>query len=484
MLAPRSFQNRKICILGLGRSGCASAFALQKTGAEVIGWDDDPDCRSRAVEKGIAVAKDTEHACLGVDVLLPAPGIPLTHPRPHPMVTAARNGGMEILGDLGLFQHVLDEQSGLADWIAVTGTNGKSTTACLVAHMLEKANFDVALGGNIGVPVMTLPEPRSRLIYVLEVSSFQIELADNLAPNIAVQLNIASDHLDRHGSLRVYAAVKAQLFAHLRNRDVAGETKQAAAVVGVDDEHGRALFARLQNQDNIRVIALALEEAVLPPALESVRVQEDKLFDGMKADKALHIHDLGAVRTLIGKHNRQNMAAAYAIGRLYGLSADRIIESFADFSPPPHRLERVAEIENVVFVNDSKATNPDAAARALECFDDIHWILGGIPKQDGIVGLFPLFPRIAHAYLFGAAKERFAATLRDAGVPHSCHDDLQTAVRIATRDAFARRCPVVVLLAPACASFDMFTDFEERGDRFRILVRELASHNRTNGADG
>lgn len=473
MLAPSSYRNRKICILGLGRSGSATAIALQEAGADVICWDDDPACRSLAAENGLAVASDAEHACLGADVLVPAPGIPLTHPKPHPVVAAARAEGIEILGDVGLFQRVLDEQAGLADWIAITGTNGKSTTSCLVAHMLERADFDVVLGGNIGVPAMTLPQPRSRLIYVLEVSSFQIELARNLSPTVAVQLNVATDHLDRHGSLKEYAAVKARLFAGLGEHDNAGGSVKAAAIVGVDDCHGRALLTRLQKQKNFRVIALALKEAVLPLALESVRVHDGRLIDGMSAFEEPSIHDLGAVRSLVGRHNQQNMAAAFAVGRLYGLPGERIIKSFAGFRPPPHRMEQVGEIDKVLFINDSKATNADAAAHSLECFDDIHWILGGIPKDDGITRLKPFFPKIVHAYLIGRAREKFAATLGDAGVPNSWHDGLRVAVLAAARDALAHGRSCVVLLAPACSSFDQFADFEDRGDAFRASVREI-----------
>ena len=461
MLAPTFYRNRKVCVLGLGRSGCASALALQEVGAEVLGWDDNADRRDQAVQQGVVVANDVDAALEG-DVLLPAPGIPLTHPQPHPMVASAKNKGMEILGDVELFQQTLNEQAA-ADWIAITGTNGKSTTASLVAHMLRKADFEVALGGNIGVPAMTLPAPSSDLVYVLEVSSFQIELSRSLAPDIAVQLNIAPDHLDRHGSLQEYADIKAKLFDHL-----AHGKKQGVAIVGIDDVHGRALFSRLSEQKNLRLVALALEEADLPPALESVRVQNGELLDNMRESQHQR-HDLSAIDSLIGTHNHQNMAAAYAIGRIYGLSGESILESFADFSPPPHRMERVADINGVAFINDSKATNADAAARSLACFDDIHWILGGIPKADGIESLRGFFAKISHAYLIGTAKEQFASVLQEGGVSHNSYDNLHDAVDAAAKNAQAGS---VVLLAPACSSFDQFADFEARGDAFRTLVQE------------
>ena len=466
MLAPRSYEHRKVCILGLGRSGCASAIALQEIGARVIGWDDDPGRRQQAAHKGIAIASDGRRACMQADMLLPAPGIPLTHPQPHPLVTLARTAGMEILGDVQLFQHVLDEQASRADWLAITGTNGKSTTAALVACMLHAAGFQVALGGNIGVPVMTLPTPQDDLIYVLELSSFQIELAPSLAPRIAVQLNIAADHLDRHGSMQEYAAVKARLFSHLGRRG-----DGAAAIVGIDDAPGHQLLAQLRQNNNIRLVALTLEETDIPLALENVRIRNDRLLDGMRGAGQANIHDLGGIPSLRGRHNRQNMAAAFAIGRLYGLSGTRIIRSFAGFSPPPHRMQQVAEIDGVLFINDSKATNAQSVAGSLECFEHVHWILGGIPKADGIEPVRHLFNKVACAYLIGAAQEQFAAVLEKSGVPHRRCGDLRTATLAA---AAAARRSSVVLLAPACASFDQFSNFEARGDAFCALTRELA----------
>ena len=476
MLAPRSYENRKICVLGLGRSGCASALALQEVGARVVGWDDDPQRRHQAADKGIAIAKDGLQAGIGVDVLLPAPGIPLTHPQPHPVVSQARAAGTRILGDVQLFQHVLDEQAQGADWIAITGTNGKSTTAALTAHMLRAAGRQVALGGNIGVPVMSLPPARDGLVYVLELSSFQIELAPCLLPRIAVQLNITADHLDRHASMEEYAAVKAGLFAHM------GRRAGAAAIIGIDDAPGRALLARLQRNANIRLVALTMEGMPVPAHIENVRIdidnesgnENDRLLDGIAGAGADNIHALGGASLMRGRHNRQNMAAAFAIGRLHGLPAAGIIESFAGFSPPPHRMQQVADMDGVLFINDSKATNAQSAARSLECFEHVHWILGGIPKADGIEPLRHLFSKVACAYLIGSAQEQFAAVLKKGGVPHHLCGDLRTATLAACKAALAAQTASVVLLAPACASFDQFADFEARGDAFCALIREFA----------
>ena len=475
MLAPHSYSNRKVCILGLGRSGCASALALQQVGAQVTGWDDDPHRRRQAARHGIAIAADGRQACAQADMLLPAPGIPLTHPSPHPLVAQARSAGMEIIGDVQLFQQVLDQQDTRADWVAITGTNGKSTTASLTAHILRAANWQVALGGNIGVPALTLPPPEDGLVYVLELSSFQIELAPALAPQIAVQLNVAADHLDRHGSMSEYAAVKAGLFTHL-HRARRNRHPRPAAIVGVDDAPGRDLLARLQHNPDIRLIALALEEAVLPPALESVRVYNGRLLDGMKPDAAqpqIGAYDLGGIDSLIGRHNHQNMAAAFAVGRLYGIPGADIIRHFAGFTPPPHRMQPVAEHNGVNFVNDSKATNGEAAARSLECFDRVHWILGGIPKSDGIEPARRFFGKVARAYLIGAAQQQFAAVLQGAGVPYVLCDNLRAATFAAAKDALAAQQGGVVLLAPACASFDQFADFTARGDAFCAAVQEI-----------
>ena len=460
MLAPGSYKNKKVCVFGLGRSGCASALALQEAGASVVGWDDIAERRQHAENVGITLEEKFKG-----DVLLPAPGVPLTHPQPHPVITRARDDGMEIIGDIELFQQVLNEQNAGAEWIAITGTNGKTTTAALATHMLEQANFEIALGGNIGTPAMSLPPPRRKLVYVLEVSSFQIALTRSLAPNIAIQLNITPDHIDRHGTLQEYAAVKARLFARLgRGRG------KSVAIIGIDDAPGRTLFEKLRSQKNIRIIALALEEANLPPTLGSVRVQNAKLIDNIKPAES-GCYDIKGVTSLIGTHNYQNIAAAFAIGRVYGLPGAQILKCFNGFKPPQHRMEQIASINAVTFINDSKATNANAAARSLECFDKIHWIVGGVPKAEGIKPLRAFFPKVKQAYIIGTAQEEFAPLFKECGVLHNCYGNL----RDATINAASNASPGdVVLLAPACASFDQFADFEARGDAFRDIVERLA----------
>lgn len=476
MLAPQSCRKQTVFVLGLGRSGRAGARALKQVGARVMGWDDDRSRRAGAAGDGIFIPADERKACAQADVLLSSPGIPLTR-NPHPLVSLFRAAGKPIIGDVELFQRVLDEQKAEADCIAITGTNGKTTTASLVAHMLRAAGRDVALGGNIGIPALDLPAPRKGLIYVLELSSFQIELAPSIAPQIAVQLNVTPDHLDRHADMREYAAVKAGLFTRL-GASGRRQEKQDVAIVGINDAPGRELLARLRKKRNIRIIALALGDIVLPPVPESVRVSSGLLRDGLADGDAGGEYELDGASSMTGRHNRQNMAAAFAVGRVCGMSPERILNSFADFSPPPHRMEHVAEIDGISFINDSKATNGEAAARSLECFERIHWILGGIPKSDGIAPAKHLFDKIAGAYLIGSSQERFALELRAGGVKFACFDDLRAATLTAAADA-RKEGGGVVMLAPACASFDQFADFEERGEAFRAVVLELAERSKT-----
>lgn len=477
MLAPQSCREQTVFVLGLGRSGRAGARALQQVGTRVMGWDDNQSRRVGAAGDGIFIPADERKACAQADVLLSSPGIPLTR-NAHPLVSLFRAAGKPIIGDVELFQRVLDEQKAGADCVAITGTNGKTTTASLIAHMLRAAGRDVALGGNIGIPALDLPAPRKGLIYVLELSSFQIELAPSIAPQIAVQLNVTPDHLDRHADMKEYAAVKAGLFAHL-GASARRPEKQDVAIVGVNDAPGRELLARLRKKRNIRVIALALGDIVLPPVPESVRVSSGLLRDGLADGDARKKYELDGTGSMVGRHNQQNMAAAFAVGRVCGLLPERILNAFADFSPPPHRMERIAEIDGIIFINDSKATNGEAAARSLECFERVHWILGGIPKPDGITPANHLFHKIAGAYLIGSSQERFALELRTAGVKHACFDDLRAAVFAAAEDARREGVGGVVMLAPACASFDQFADFEERGDAFRAVVLELARRSKT-----
>ena len=374
----------------------------------------------------------------------------------------ARQAGVEIIGDIELFCREREKRAGGAPFVAITGTNGKSTTTALIAHILREAGRDVQLGGNIGVPVLDLPPPDDARIHVVECSSFQIDLAPSLAPGIGLLINITPDHLDRHGTFEGYAAIKERLVA-----------KSDLAIVGIDDEPCRAIAARLKaNGRKVTTISTA------PSALADIFVDDHRLFT---RESAAPLIDLRIAPTLRGAHNGQNAAFAFAAARASGLGVEEIARGLASFPGLAHRMETVGRQGRALFVNDSKATNADAAEKALLSFHDVFWILGGKPKEGGIAPLRPLFSRIAKAYLIGAASEEFAATLAGT-VPFERCGTLDKAVAAAARDAaLSNAQEPVVLLSPACASYDQFTNFEARGDCFRALVADQLASNDNRG---
>jgi UDP-N-acetylmuramoylalanine--D-glutamate ligase len=347
--------------------------------------------------------------------------------------------------------------------VVITGTNGKSTTTALVAHLLSAAGKRVALGGNIGNAVLDLDPFAPDLTYVIELSSFQIELAPGLRPDAAALLNITPDHLDRHGTLRNYARIKSAIFARLG----AGAT----AVVGVDDAPSRDIADHLAGPFAVKRIAVG------HPVETGVSVEEGVLREMEGGGEAARI-DLAGIGSLRGAHNWQNAAVAYALSRAQGLASDAIAQGLKSFAGLSHRMEQVARRGKVLFVNDSKATNADAAGKALASFTDIYWIIGGRPKEGGLAGLEPFFPRIARAYLIGEAAEAFGRQLGDA-VDHVYCGTLDRAVAAAADDAGRSGAKEpVVLLSPACASYDQFDNFAKRGDAFRDMVMSL------DGAEG
>ena len=451
------FSGRAVALFGLGGSGLATAQALVAGGALVAAWDDSEAARGRAAAAGIGVVDLAQADWSAFAALVLAPGVPLTHPAPHWTVLRAQAVGLAIIGDIELFCRERAALAPDAPFVAITGTNGKSTTTALIAHMLRQAGRDVQMGGNIGTAILSLAPPSDDRVHVVECSSFQIDLAPSLAPGVGILLNVTPDHLDRHGTLDAYAAIKERLVA------AAG-----TAIVGVDDDPCRAIAARLVAAGR-RVVRISVEEA-LPDGL--YRQGEGVAWACGGAVTA--VADLAGIGALRGAHNAQNAAAAIAACTALGLDPETIRRGLASFPGLAHRMEQVGRRGRALFVNDSKATNADAAEKALSSFPGaIHWIAGGVAKEGGIAPLAPLFGRVAKAYLIGKSSDAFAATLGKA-VPHVFCGTLPEAVAAAAADAaVSEAAEPVVLLSPACASYDQYPNFEVRGAHFRDLVRAL-----------
>lgn len=459
MIPITTFAGKKVALFGLGASGLASASALLAGGADVVAFDDTEDSVAKGMAAGIPTA-DLRHIDWSrIATLVLAPGVPLTHPAPHWTVGLARNAAVEVIGDIELFCRERRKTAPDAPFVAITGTNGKSTTTALVAHLLASANFDVQLGGNIGTAILSLKSPAPGCVHVIECSSFQIDLAPSLDPSVGILLNVTEDHLDRHGTLKDYAAIKERL--------VAGVQSDGTAIVGVDDNWGQAAADRIERAGK-RLVRVSVRRP-LPDGLY-VETDQVMLAAGGTARAVVHIGGIGSLR---GLHNAQNAACATGAALALGLSPETIQKGLISFPGLAHRMEQVGRRGHVLFVNDSKATNADAAARALASFTDIFWIAGGKAKTGGITSLAGYFPRIAKAYLIGEAAGEFAGTLQGK-VPFVVAGTLDRAVALAARDAEASdaREPVV-LLSPACASYDQFRNFEIRGAAFRETVLGL-----------
>ena len=463
MIVARSFSGKTVAVFGLARTGLASVRALRAGGAQVIAWDDNSAARDRGHDAGADITPWREWAWDGIAALILSPGVPLTHPRPHEVVTHAKAANVPVIGDVELFAREMRPDAGRpgkAPVIAITGTNGKSTTTALLGHILAAAGFDAQVGGNIGKAVLELAPPGPKTIYVLEMSSFQIDLAPGLHPDVALLSNLTPDHIDRHGSMEHYAAVKARLLRQV--------PKDGHVIVGVDDDHSAAIFTALSAKGGATAVPVSVGK-ILGRGVFAV---DGALYDaqGPRAAKIMALED--AAR-LPGAHNGQNIALAYAAARIFVKDAHTITNAIATFPGLAHRMEEVGRIGKTRFINDSKATNAEATARALACYPDLFWIAGGKPKEGGIESLAQFFPRVRKAYLIGEAAESFARTL-DGKVSFEIAGTLDKAVEAAAADAARSTVPApVVLLSPASASYDQFKDFEQRGDVFRALVAKL-----------
>ncbi len=460
MIPLQALRNGRYLVAGLGKSGKGALRALAAAGATVSAWDDAAETRATAGAAALSSIEEIDWA--NIDAVIWSPGIPHTLPRPHPLATAARAHGVPLICDVDLLVRAKPE----CVFVGVTGTNGKSTTTSLIAHIVGKSGRACAAGGNLGTPALDLPDLPKGGVYVLELSSYQLELVPSLCPDVAVHLNISPDHIDRHGDLAGYVAAKTHLFDHAAPGGV--------AIVAADDADSRDIAAKIADRADWRLLPVSAEGATAG----GVHVQGGHLFDAAEGT-AEHILNLAETPVLTGRHNHQNAAAAYAAARAVGVSVADAVAGLRTYPGLAHRQERLGELRGVLYVNDSKATNADAAEKALVSYDTLFWIIGGRPKAGGIEPLRKYFPRIVRAYLIGEAADAFARTIGDA-VPLDRCGTLAVATAKAADDAeaFAAAHPgsrPVVMLSPACASWDQFTGFEQRGDAFRELVRRRAT---------
>lgn len=464
MIPVKGYQGRKVAVLGLGRSGLATARALIAGGAEALLWDDSPEARAKAEAAGFACTDLTRNGALdGVACLVTSPGIPHLYPAPNRVIALALEAGVPVDNDIGLFFQSLAG----ADWerfdqppkvICITGSNGKSTTTALITHILEVAGRPVQMAGNIGRGVLDIDPPQDGGVVVLELSSYQTELARALTPDIAVFTNLSPDHMDRHNGMGGYFAAKRRLFA---------EGGPDRAVIGVDEVEGRFLAAQIaQGPEDDRVIRIS-SGTRLEGFGWSVFARKGFLAEWRKGRQVASI-DLRAVAGLPGAHNHQNACAAYAATRALGLAPKMIEQAFHSFAGLPHRSQLVGEKDGVRFVNDSKATNVDSAAKALQAFPKVRWIAGGMGKDGGIAALAPHLGHVVKAYLIGHSARDFALQLGD--TPHEICETMARAVACASAEAEPGD---VVLLAPAAASFDQYPNFEKRGEDFAAEVAAL-----------
>ncbi len=464
MIPVKGYSGQQVAVLGLGRSGLATAVALQAGGAEPLLWDDSPEARLKAEADGFTLTDLTRHGALdGVAALITSPGIPHLYPMPHPVIARAFAAGVPVDNDIGLFF----QSAASSEWaemetppkvVAVTGSNGKSTTTALIHHILEVAGRPTQMAGNIGKGVLSIDPPLDGEVVVLELSSYQTELARALTPDVAVFTNLSPDHLDRHGGMGGYFAAKARLFTQ------GGPDR---AVIGVDEAEGWFLAGQMaQGPMDDRVIRISSGQK-LEGFGWSVFVRKGFLAEWRKGRQVASV-DLREVKGLPGAHNHQNACAAYAACRSLGLAPKLIEGALHSFAGLPHRSQLVGEKGGVRFVNDSKATNVDSAAKALQAFPKIRWIAGGLGKDGGIAGLKPHLGSVVKAYLIGHSARDFALQLGD--TPHEICETMERAVARAAAEAVAGD---VVLLAPAAASFDQYPNFEKRGEDFTAQVKAL-----------
>jgi UDP-N-acetylmuramoylalanine--D-glutamate ligase len=458
MIEFKNLQGKTLAVMGLGKSGMATLAALKNSGAKVLAWDDGEEARDQAAKAGFTVEDPTKADWKKINSLVLSPGIPHTFPAPHPVAVLAKQYGVEIVGDVELLFRSFTGPAPRV--IGITGTNGKSTTAALIAHILKTAGKKVEVGGNLGIPVLSFNALGAEGFYVIEMSSYQCELTPSAAFDIGVWMNITPDHIDRHGDLDGYVDAKKKMLRE------AG--KEQILVIGVDDEKSQSVAAEFVRKGYWKVTPISASR-ILEKGASGV---DGALYaDGMK------LFSITEAKTLPGAHNAQNAAAVFAACVALGLDAGTIEKGILTYPGLAHRQQLVRVINGVRFINDSKATNADAASKALACYDPIYWIAGGKPKEGGLNGLESFMPRIAHTFLIGKASDEFAEWLKGKASFTKCgtleravSDAAQMAAKEGKKDA-------VVLLSPACASFDQFKSYEHRGEEFMRFVNALPGNN-------
>ncbi len=447
-----------VAVMGLGKSGLATATALRRSGADVWVWDDNPASRAAAQADGFRVVDLATADLSELTTIVWSPGIPHTHPTPHPVALRARAAGIELVCDVELLGRAERDSA----FIGITGTNGKSTTTTLIGHIMAAAGRKIAVGGNLGTPVLTFDPLGSGGTHILEMSSYQLELTFSITFDVAVLLNVTPDHLARHGGMDGYVAAKKLIFHR--------QTKPRTAIIGVDDAICRQIHAELVAAGDQRIWPISAQG----PIAGGVYAADGWLIDDTDG-QATPVAELARFPALLGAHNWQNAAAAFAACKAAGVPAEAIAAAMATFPGLAHRQQLVATVKNVRFVNDSKATNADATEKALATFDPIYWILGGQAKDTGLAGLEGYMGRVRHAFLIGEAESQFAAWLDTQGVAYTRCGTLNIATAKAAGLALAEgRSGACVLLSPACASWDQFANFEKRGEAFAAYATGIA----------
>ncbi|MEK7265732.1 MAG: UDP-N-acetylmuramoyl-L-alanine--D-glutamate ligase [Pseudomonadota bacterium] len=466
MILIPGIEKKKIGVYGLGATGLATCEALSASGAEVYSWDDKDEARAKTANTRYAAEHPKAWPWDEMRSLALSPGVPLTHPTPHPIVKRAHQAGVEVIGDIEFFARAVNalpakERPRI---VAVTGSNGKSTTTALIGHVLKECGREAIIGGNIGKPVLLLPPLEAFRTYVLELSSFQLDLAKTLRANTAILLNLSPDHIDRHGDMDGYAAAKRRIFLN--------QTVEDTAIVGVDDQWSQGICAKLMTGKAARVTPISAEGALGA----GVFALNARLYYCL-GERSGEAGDISGIPSLRGQHNWQNASAALAAAIAEGVAPNIAANAMDRYPGLAHRMEIVAKKGAVTFVNDSKATNADAASRALKSYDDVFWIAGGKAKEGGVASLRPLMNKVRGVYLIGEAARDFEGQLAGAASCFQC-GDLPTALARAARDAeLSGLAAPVVLLSPACASYDQFRNFEERGEVFRKLANQIETMN-------